>query len=70
MNCCICGVSVNKGYYCLRCYNEFKHDIIGKAEWVKALRLSEIRERRYMPGVIFIYLGDDYDIDIDGNLVF
>jgi DNA-directed RNA polymerase subunit RPC12/RpoP len=70
--CAICGGKVRRDqWFCYACYQKFKQDIKAREPWTLLLRNDEQRRRRgeskQQPTV---YLGDKYDIDDNGNLVF
>lgn len=74
--CVICETRIYRPnrYFCWHCYDLYKDDIRGKKEWTKFL-VSEESKRRYREksdknkSIVFIYLGDKWDIDALGNLV-
>jgi ribosomal protein L37AE/L43A len=75
--CSICGRRLNtiaNIWFCSRCYNDWKEAILGKEPWVIYLRKLE-QARRYKIktmkdlGIKLVYLGVEWDIDENGNLV-
>ena len=71
MQCAICDVRVFKGYFCKKCYKEYKNDIFGGAAWIKCCKnFEQIRRRKVSKDPPMVHLGDKWDIDNDNNLVY
>lgn len=76
--CSICGCRLLTErpltWFCRKCYIDWKEAIRNKEPWVIYLRNLE-SSRRYREhdmrkrGISLIYLGNEWDIDSDGNLV-
>ena len=72
--CAICSTQLYinnpRTYFCKSCYLTYKDDIIKKVEWTKFVVNEEAkRRRRDKNHIVLIYLGDKWDIDLDGNLI-
>lgn len=57
-----------RGWYCYRCYLEFRSDIEDNALWTRYIQNLE-KKRRRAPILPVIFLGDKFDITDDGHLV-
>jgi len=69
--CAICGVIIHRSFFCKKCYDRFRDEIISKEPWTSFLVNEELKRRRQLKREpIFIYLSDKWDIDLDGNLVY
>jgi hypothetical protein len=66
--CSICECNISRGWFCRKCYELWKDNILSKKQWVRYLQNYESRRRR-QPQLQIIYLGDMFDIDNDRNLV-
>ena len=75
MQCAICNCdlySTNvKRYFCRKCFNEHKDDILAHAPWVTFLindtARQRYREKRDLGKLV--YLGSEYDLSEDGKLL-
>ena len=70
--CSICGTALCGGFknhwYCKECYIKYRPAIFVKEEWVIFLR-NEERSRRRKLDPPTVYLGSEWDLDNEGNLV-
>lgn len=66
--CSICERRIIKGWYCYRCYIEFRSEIEDNLPWTRYIQNLEKRRRRE-PTPPIVYLGDRFDITDDGHLV-
>lgn len=69
LRCCICDVTIQKKYFCLKCYNKYKNDILSGEPWVKFLKSDE-RRKRNKREPLTVYLGDTYDISDSYKLIY
>ncbi len=79
--CAICCRPLNtenpKVYFCSKCYHDWEKEIKAKVGWIKFLINNELRRRRWdtysdkgkVVSVQLVYLGNEFDIDSDGNIV-
>lgn len=74
--CAICENKIYRfdRYFCFHCYSLFKEDIRSKKEWTRFVVNEEAKRRRkekseWENSIGIVYLGDEYDIDNEGNLV-
>lgn len=76
LKCAICEIRIYQPnrWFCYPCYKEYEQAIRGKEEWTRFL-VREESKRRYRvrdeikSGVIYIHLGDKWDIDTRGKLI-
>jgi len=75
MNCAICRKELftenPKKFFCSSCYNQWKPEILAKAEWAVFLQNDEAKRRRQEKRDLgkLVYLGSDYDVSTDGRLI-
>jgi len=70
--CAICETRIYRPmrYFCWSCYKQFRDDIREKKEWTKFMVSEESkRRRREINAPTFVYLGNKWDIDMEGNLI-
>lgn len=73
LHCCICGkkivTEVPKRYFCYKCYEEWKEQILGKEDWVRICINDEHRQRRQaLKDMNMVYLGNEFDIsEVNGE---
>lgn len=53
--CSICEREITRGWYCYKCYIEYRQDIESNQPWTRFLQNQEKRRRREP---IFIYIGE------------
>jgi hypothetical protein len=79
--CCICSCPLYtenpKHFFCPKCYHDWNREIKAGVAWVKYLESVESARRRQdtytkngkRVAVQFIYLGDEYDLSEDGQVI-
>jgi len=67
--CSICERVISRGWYCYKCYQAYKADILVKSPWTRYLQNLEM-ERRRTKQVEEINLGAKYNISDDGEIVY
>ena len=70
--CAICDsiIGAYRGnLFCSRCYKKYKESILSKLPWIQVVKNSETKRRRQELKDNFIYLGDEYDINTEGELM-
>jgi len=64
--CSVCEKEISRGWYCYKCYKEFRGDIEANVPWTRFVQNEEKRRRRQPE---FFHLFEGYDFSEDERIV-